>query len=133
MKKKTDPFRCPQLTGGSSALRGRKIPAELLRTSALTTAADRRLSIRGFPFYLLPDGCCLHGDPLHYSFRDRERGGQKGREGERERGREREISMSVSQRCEQHKSERGARKAHCVINASAFRSHTEVGGVHLFL
>lgn len=91
MKKKTDPFRCPQLTGGSSALRGRKIPAELLRTSALTTAADRRLSIRGFPFYLLPDGCCLHGDPLHYSFRDREREEDRrgGRAREREGGRER--------------------------------------------
>ncbi len=115
----------------------REIPAEVLRTSALTTAADRRLSIRGFPFYLLPDGCCLHGDPLHYSFRDRERGGQKGRgrerkRREREREREREI-CSVSQRCEQNKSERGARKAHRVINASEFRSHTEMGGVHLFL
>ncbi len=92
MKKKTDPFRCPQLTGGSSALRerGRKIPAELLRTSALTTAADRRLSIRGFPFYLLPDGCCLHGDPLHYSFRDRERQRERRTEGEGGRERERE-------------------------------------------
>lgn len=84
-KKKTDPVRCLQL-----------IPAEVLRTSALTTAADRRLSIRGFPFYLLPDGSCLHGDPLHYSFRDRERHRWREREraedrrGGRARERERE-------------------------------------------
>lgn len=128
MKKKTDPVRCLRLKRGSSALRelGRDShpwdpgwgPEDVCahhgcRPAALHTwfpilPASRRLLSTWWSAPLLLQ-----------RQRERERGGQKGREGESEREREREISMSVSQRCEQHKSERGARKArHCVVNAS---------------
>lgn len=120
----------PRRYASEDATAIREIPAAVLRMSTLTTAADRRHSIRGFPFYLLPVGCCLHGEPLHYSFRDRNRH----REGEREskggRGRERDAwvyrGVTSGTKVREVLGKHGTR--HCVVDASASHSHTEVGG-----
>ncbi len=112
---------------------GTRQPSARSRLRSWGRLRSPRLQTDGSP-YVVSHSTCFPTAAVYMVIRsitpsETERGGQKGREGERER----ERSMSVSQRCEQNKSERGARKAHRVINASEFRSHTEMGGVHLFL